>query len=222
MPKLDTAKRLGLGVHAPERTHVPSQTLADSPQYSRSGLLDRGRFRQGLRNRVLHAEAFLCALALGDVAGDLGGADDPAGRVPERRHGQRDIEQAAILAHPHRLVGFDALAAPGALENPQLFVVAVRRDDDLNGLADDFTRLIAKEPFGRAVPTQDGAIEVLADDRVLRGIYDGCQPLSDHLGLLALRQVEHESDTLIPAFLEGRRADQHGNAAAVFPEVLLL
>ena len=51
---------------------------------------------------------------------------------------------------------------------------------------------------------------------------DGCQPLSDHLGPLALRQVEHESDTLIPAFLEGRHADQHGDTAAVFPKVLLL
>src|SRR5271170_3778108 len=42
------------------------------------------------------------------------------------------------------------------------------------------------------------------------------------LGASALRQVEHESDTLVPAFLEGCHADQHGNAAAVFPEVLLL
>jgi len=42
------------------------------------------------------------------------------------------------------------------------------------------------------------------------------------LGPLAFRQVEHESYTLISAFLEGRHADQHGNAAAVFPEVLLL
>src|SRR5258708_25798345 len=42
------------------------------------------------------------------------------------------------------------------------------------------------------------------------------------LRALPLRQVEHESDTLIPAFLEGRRADQHGNTAAVFPEVFLL
>src|SRR4029077_274107 len=67
MPKLDTAQRLGLPVHAPERAHVPSQTLAHSPQYSRSGLFDRGRFRQDLRDRVLHAEAFLRALALGQV-----------------------------------------------------------------------------------------------------------------------------------------------------------
>src|SRR5882762_11034464 len=69
MPKLDTAQRLGLPVHAPERAHVPSQTLAHSPQYSRSGLFDRGRFRQDLSDRVLHAEAFLYALALGDVRG---------------------------------------------------------------------------------------------------------------------------------------------------------
>src|SRR5882757_1652182 len=42
------------------------------------------------------------------------------------------------------------------------------------------------------------------------------------LGARALRQNEHECDTLIPAVLEGRHADQHGNTAAVFPEVLLL
>src|ERR1700741_5417306 len=100
MPKLDTAQRLGLQVHAPERAHVPSQTLAHGSQYSRNGLFDRDRFRQDLRDRVLHAEAFLGPLALG--------------------------------------------------------------------------------------------------------------------------QVEHESDPFVPAFFEGCRADQHGNTAAVFPEILLL
>src|SRR6201990_1882494 len=64
MPKLDAAQCFGLSVHAPERAHVPSQTLAHSPQYSRSGLFDRGRFRQDQRDRVLHAEAFLQAFAL--------------------------------------------------------------------------------------------------------------------------------------------------------------
>src|SRR4029077_9208758 len=67
MPKLDTAQRLGLPVHAPERAHIPSQTLAHSPQYSRSGLFDRGRFCQDLRDRVLYANAFLGALALGHI-----------------------------------------------------------------------------------------------------------------------------------------------------------
>ena len=69
MPKLDTAQRLGLPVHAPERARVPFQTLANSPQYSRSDFFDRGCFRQDLRDRVLHAEPFLCMLTLGDVRG---------------------------------------------------------------------------------------------------------------------------------------------------------
>ena len=67
MPKLDTAQRLGLPVHSPERAYVPSQTLAHGPQYSRSDLLDRGRFRQDLRDGMLHAEAVLRALALGQI-----------------------------------------------------------------------------------------------------------------------------------------------------------
>src|SRR4051812_46198716 len=64
MPKLYTAQRPGLSVYAPERAHVPSQTLAHSLQYSRRGLLDRDRFRQDLRHRVLHAQAILYTLAL--------------------------------------------------------------------------------------------------------------------------------------------------------------
>src|SRR6202043_348257 len=39
-------------------------------------------------------------------------------------------------------------------------------------------------------------------------------------GPLALGQVEHESDALTPASFEGRRADQHGHTAAIFPEIL--
>src|SRR3954470_19226563 len=64
MPKLYTAQRPRLSVDAPERSHVPSQTLANSPQYSRRGLFDRDRFRQDLRDGVLHAQAILSTLAL--------------------------------------------------------------------------------------------------------------------------------------------------------------
>src|SRR5258706_12380061 len=51
-----------------------------------------------------------------------------------------------------------------------------------------------KAPCAPAVPTRDRAIEVLADDGVLRGIYDGFQPLSDHLGPLALGDVHSGTD----------------------------
>src|SRR6476620_7449710 len=85
MPKLDTAQHRGLPVHAPERAHVPSQTFAHGAQYSQSDLFDRGRFRQDLRDRVLHAEAFLCTLALGDVRQNLVPIQDVALIVPQRR-----------------------------------------------------------------------------------------------------------------------------------------
>ncbi len=41
------------------------------------------------------------------------------------------------------------------------------------------------------------------------------------LCFLAFRQIEHERDTLVSARLERGDADQHGDAAAVFAEVLL-
>jgi len=81
MPKLDTAQHLAIPLHAPEHAHVPSQTLAYSEQYSRSGLFDRGSFRQDLRDRVLHAEAFLCALAVVDVYQETVPAGDMPGLV---------------------------------------------------------------------------------------------------------------------------------------------
>src|SRR5580704_3804015 len=102
MPKLDTAQRLGLPVHAPERAHVPSQTLAHGPQDSRSGLFDRGRFRQDLRDRVLHPEAFLCALAIVDVV---------AGRVPLNDVAILVTRSDAIDGEPAIL----SVGAPGAL-----------------------------------------------------------------------------------------------------------
>ena len=94
MPKLDTAQRLGLSVHAPEHAHVPSQTLAHSQQYSRSGLFDRGSFRQDLRDRVLHAEAFLGPFSLGQVEH----ARDTLHRVVvEARDSDEDWHTAAVF-----------------------------------------------------------------------------------------------------------------------------
>src|SRR5271163_3121235 len=42
------------------------------------------------------------------------------------------------------------------------------------------------------------------------------------LGPSLFTQIEHESDTLVPTFLKQRASNQHGHAAAIFPERLLL
>src|SRR5262252_6806043 len=94
MPTLDTPQHLSVPIHAPQRAHIPSQALAQSPQYFRSDLFDRGRFRQDLRDRVLHVEAFLCALAFGDV---LHGAADLAVRsVSPTNHSTVDVDNAVL------------------------------------------------------------------------------------------------------------------------------
>src|SRR5229473_7401091 len=42
------------------------------------------------------------------------------------------------------------------------------------------------------------------------------------LGPLLFTQIEHESDTLVPTSLKQRASNQHGHAAAIFPEILFL
>ena len=51
-------------------------------------------------------------LLLGDVAGDLGGADDPALLVVDRRNGQCHFDEAPVFALADRLVVRDALSPP--------------------------------------------------------------------------------------------------------------
>src|SRR5258705_4064054 len=98
MPKLDTAQRLDLPVHTPERAYVQSQPLADSPQYSRSDLFDRGRFRQDLPDRVLHAKAFLCPLPIFNVRQRSIPFADPTALVAQRHSSDQEPAIFAVSA----------------------------------------------------------------------------------------------------------------------------
>src|SRR5215470_3082760 len=49
-----------------------------------------------------------------------------------------------------------------------------------------------------------------------------CLQLHRLLRALALGQIEHECDALVAALFEKRGANKHWNAAAVFPNILLL
>ena len=57
----------------------------------RHGLDDRQQVLGAVRQLVHHgAQQLLAAFALADVVGDLGGADDPAVGIPDRRYRQQD------------------------------------------------------------------------------------------------------------------------------------
>ena len=81
-----------------------------------------------------------------------------------------------------------------------LFVKALVRNEDGNGLPDDFLRRVAEEPFRRLVPARDHPVEVLADDGVVRGGNDRCQPLRMLLGAPSLASLRSRSvmSTLTP------------------------
>src|ERR1700688_2852179 len=232
MPKLDTAQFLGLPVHAPERAQVPSQTLAHSPQYSRSGLFDRGRFRQNLRDLVLHAEAFLCALAILDVVG---------GPVPI-------YDLAVLVARSQTIDGKPAILSVGTPDT----LLCMPRLAGGQGLTPHFLpghEVVGMRPGGpfRAERSLVGKTRVLfpgSVDEVAPGVcriarhrdWDGIDhlpqlaprhgelslPLAQRiLRALALRQIEHEGDALVAALFKCCPTNQYGHTATVFSGVFL-
>ena len=69
-------------------------------------------------------------LALSDIPGDFGSADDPAIGIFEGRYCQRDIDQTSVLAATHGIVIVNALTAAHARDDFWLFINAVCRNQD--------------------------------------------------------------------------------------------
>ena len=62
---------------------------------------------------------------------------------------------------------FDLLAAADALEDVAYLRAPLRRDDDVDALADRFGRREAEQAFGGTVPAGDGSVEQFGDDRIV-------------------------------------------------------
>src|SRR5690606_7405680 len=101
---------------------------------------------------------------MGDIAGDLGSADDYAGSVSYRRDGQGELDIGAILAAPDGFEMIDPLAAPYLREDSGLLVQTILRNEHCDRLADCLFGGIAEYPGRAGVPTLDAAGKILADD----------------------------------------------------------
>ena len=121
------------------------------------------------------AQAFRGLQARGDVPGDNGDAGEPAG-VHDRRHAQRHVHGAAVLAPPHRLVTRDVLAPAKPSPDVTDLVDALGRGRHLDGPADRLGGAVAVEPLGARVPALDHALGRRPDDRVLGRLHDRRQP----------------------------------------------
>ena len=137
------------------------------------------------------------ALARGHVAGDLRGADDRAVFVPHRRHGERNVNQPAVLAAPDRLVVLDARAGPDALQDLRFFALEMIGNDRGDRLADHFFGGISEQSLGARIPADDHAVEVLADDGVVGQFHDAGELPARLFAAALIGDVKERGD---PAF----------------------
>ncbi|OLB63659.1 MAG: hypothetical protein AUI11_00500 [Acidobacteria bacterium 13_2_20CM_2_66_4] len=115
--------------------------------------------------------------AIADVARNLRCADHSALVVPNRRDRERNRNERAILAAAPRFVVFDRVSASDAAQDLLFFREPLRRDDERDRAADDFAGRVAEHALGRGVPRLHDAVQVLADDRVVRGGDDRSEPV---------------------------------------------
>src|SRR5439155_2713363 len=80
---------------------------------------------------------------------------------------QRNRDQGSVLAPADRLEMFDGFTAPDFGKNLVFFRLAFRRNDQTDGLTDDFVSAVSEDPLGATVPGGDDAVQIFADDRVL-------------------------------------------------------
>jgi hypothetical protein len=121
-------------------------------------------------------DLLLISLLLGNIPRDLRCADNLAFGIFNRRKGQRNSDQAAMLALSNGLEMVDTLSSSDARQNFTLFALPVFRDHNCNGLTDRLFSGEAKDALGTPVPACDNAVEIFAYNRFVTGLYDGRQP----------------------------------------------
>ena len=114
-------------------------------------------------------------LGFGDVAGDLGDADDRARWRPDRGDAERNLDWSAIVAQPHRFVVLDRFAPADPAQDVPHLGQPLGRDDQIDILPDRFRRGKSEQPFGRRIPAGDVAVERFRDDGVVGGFDRGAE-----------------------------------------------
>ena len=108
------------------------------------------------------------------------------GWIADWRDRERDIDRAAVLPEENPLERTDADSVPDRPEDLAQFVAAAGWSENGSVLSDDFLARITEQHFGAPVPTDDGAVQAYAVNRVVRRFHDRGQQSPGLLGLLPL------------------------------------
>src|SRR5437660_7125403 len=99
---------------------------------------------------------------------------------------------------------FDALTPANALHDLLIFLPASRREEYRDVLADYSLFAIAINTLSCLIPTGDEAVEIFAENGIVRGLHDGCQHSQATLSGLALGYLDLQGDRLL---LKQRKGD---------------
>ena len=173
----------------------------------------RGDVGEALELGVRAAQLGLVALAGGDVVDDGRGADDLAAAVAQRRRGEHDVEQRAVLAHPLRLDALDALAGEHAAEARVLALEVLVAHERPHVLADDLLARVAQQTDRAGIPVRDVPLAVGAHDRVVGRLDDRGHQLGCVLGAAQVGHVAVRDEDAV-AQLHGAHLEHPGDARA--------
>ena len=111
-------------------------------------------------------DLLLASFLLSNIPRDLRCSNNLAFRISDGRNGQRNDDEASVLASPNSLVVIDTLPASYARYYLMLLALPICRNHNCNGLTNHFFRSVAKYSLGPSVPVYDNSIEGLAYDRL--------------------------------------------------------
>jgi hypothetical protein len=121
------------------------------------------------------AEArFVEAHTITDLASNRRDADHAAIGIADRRHRDGNVDATAVFVQALRFGVPDMLAGADAFEIAEFRGLQVTRHQDEDRLANDLVSRVSEDPLCGGIPSDDRAIGVLADNRVLRRLYDRC------------------------------------------------
>src|SRR6516164_2265573 len=125
-----------------------------------------------------HQNVFAClgVFSLGKIPRDFRCTYDSAFYILDRRDGERNRNQAAVLAPTNGFIAFDALSAPNSLTNGAFFMLSVWGDQNRDRFADRFFGRITEHSHCALVPTGNDGVEGLADDSVITRLDNGREP----------------------------------------------
>ncbi len=125
------------------------------------------------RHLLAFKQRFLRFLSRGNIARNLGGADDRSRLRPDRRDAEGHIDLPSIFAGANGFVVIDFFATSYSVQGGVSFAPQIAGNDDIDAIADRFPGGKSEHAFRGRIPAGDDAIEGFGHDCIV-GRFHGC------------------------------------------------